>query len=513
MSSILIVDDEEGIRFSLRGILEDDGYEVLEAKNGDEALSLIKKKNPDLVFLDIWLGGNAPNSHNLNTDGMLVLQEAKKIAPEIPIIMISGHANIENAVQALRYGAHDFVEKPLGLEKIILTVKHALEMSKLREENSLLRQAVSSDYSSTMVAQSPVMQRFVDELLKVAPTNAWVLITGENGTGKELAARTVHRNSKQKDAPFVAVNCAAIPEELIESELFGHEKGAFTGADSAKVGKFELADGGTLFLDEIGDMSLKTQAKILRILQEQSFERVGGTKTITVNVRVIAATNKNLELAIESGEFRQDLYYRLCVFPLHVPPLKDRADDIPYLIKVLLGQVERKYSMPTPKLSPLALEALKVWRWPGNVRELLHLLERLTVLYSGEIVDFHLLPPELVEYAENVLPLNEWKNTQYLEKINKNKLDIDNLENLDLKVQNQLSPSLAPSSLVTTQDDATKILHSFLQLDYKSAKNAFELYYLQEKLHEAGGNVTKLSETIGLERSNIHRKLRAGLKS
>lgn len=456
---ILVVDDEEGVRFSLRGILEDEGYTVSEADSGENALLFLEKNNVDLVFLDIWLPG---------MDGLETLKQARELNQQIPFIMISGHGNVETAVQALRLGAHDFVEKPLSLEKILVSVRHALEMKELKQENILLRQAVANDYEVPMVANSPVMRAFMRDLLKVAPTDAWVLITGENGTGKELAARTLHRNSKQQDKPFIAVNCAAIPEELIESELFGHERGAFTGADATKIGKFELADGGTLFLDEIGDMSLKTQAKILRILQEQCFERVGGTKNIKVQVRVIAATNKDLEKAIEDGEFRQDLYYRLRVFPLHVPPLRERREDIVPLIQTLLQVVEKKYSMKAPFLSKEAVQVLEEWTWPGNVRELMHLLERLTVLYSAKEVDYSMLPLEMLE--------NVGKGRAYSEK----------------------GPQ-APC-------DGT--LQKFLALDYKNAKSAFEEYYLTRKLEQAGGNVSRLSELIGLERSNIHKKLK-----
>lgn len=456
---ILVVDDEEGVRFSLRGILEDEGYTVSEADSGENALLFLEKNSVDLVFLDIWLPG---------MDGLETLKTAKELYAEIPFIMISGHGNVETAVQALRLGAHDFVEKPLSLEKILLSTRNALEMRDLKQENSLLRQAVSNDYEVPMVANSPVMRAFMRDLLKVAPTDAWVLITGENGTGKELAARTLHRNSRQKDKPFIAVNCAAIPEELIESELFGHEKGAFTGAEATKIGKFELADNGTLFLDEIGDMSLKTQAKILRILQEQCFERVGGTKNIKVQVRVIAATNKDLEKAIEEGGFRQDLYYRLRVFPLYVPPLRERKEDIAPLVKTLLQAVERKYSMKAPQLTKETVQILEEWTWPGNVRELLHLMERLTVLYSGKEVDYSMLPQEMLE---NV---GKGQACGHMQK----------------------------------NGAADETLNKLLQLDYKNAKSAFEEYYLTRKLQEAGGNVSRLAERIGLERSNIHRKLK-----
>jgi two-component system, NtrC family, nitrogen regulation response regulator NtrX len=456
---ILVVDDEDGVRFSLRGILEDEGYTVSEADSGENALLFLEKNSVDLVFLDIWLPGK---------DGLETLKTAKELYAEIPFIMISGHGNVETAVQALRLGAHDFVEKPLSLEKILLSTRNALEMRDLKQENSLLRQAVSNDYEVPMVANSPVMRAFMRDLLKVAPTDAWVLITGENGTGKELAARTLHRNSRQKDKPFIAVNCAAIPEELIESELFGHEKGAFTGAEATKIGKFELADNGTLFLDEIGDMSLKTQAKILRILQEQCFERVGGTKNIKVQVRVIAATNKDLEKAIEEGGFRQDLYYRLRVFPLYVPPLRERKEDIAPLVKTLLQAVERKYSMKAPQLTKETVQILEEWTWPGNVRELLHLMERLTVLYSGKEVDYSMLPQEMLE---NV---GKGQACGHMQK----------------------------------NGAADETLNKLLQLDYKNAKSAFEEYYLTRKLQEAGGNVSRLAERIGLERSNIHKKLK-----
>lgn len=456
---ILVVDDEEGVRFSLRGILEDEGYIVSEADSGENALLFLEKNSVDLVFLDIWMSG---------IDGLETLKRARERSPQIPFIMISGHGNVETAVQALRLGAHDFVEKPLSLEKILLSVRHALEMKELKQENSLLRQAMQNDYDVPMVANSPAMRAFMQDLRKVAPTDAWVLITGENGTGKELAARTLHRNSKQKDKPFIAVNCAAIPEELIESELFGHEKGAFTGADAAKIGKFELAHNGILFLDEIGDMSLKTQAKILRILQEQCFERVGGTKTVKVQVRVIAATNKNLEKAILEGEFRQDLYYRLRVFPLHVPSLRERKEDIVPLTETFLQVVEKKYAMPAPKLTKEALQILQEWTWPGNVRELMHLIERLTVLYSGKEVDYTLLPFEMLENAGK--------------------------------------GQAVQASKVPVLPDET--LQKMLALDYKNAKSAFEEYYLTHKLEEAGGNVSRLSELIGLERSNIHKKLK-----
>lgn len=454
-ATILIVDDEEGIRLSLRGILEDEGYEVAEAASAEEGLSLADTVRPDLVFLDIWLPG---------MDGLAALDQFKARFPELPVVMISGHGTIETAVSALRRGAHDFIEKPLSLDKILLLVQHTLEMDALRRENKALRAAMQRGDEDVIVGQSPAMSKFREELARVAPTEAWVLITGENGTGKELAARAVHRGSRRADAPLVAVNCAAIPEELIESELFGHEKGAFTGADGPRAGKFELAHKGTLFLDEIGDMSLKTQAKILRILQEQSFERVGGSRAIRVDVRVIAATNKNLEEAIRRGEFRADLYYRLRVFPLCLPPLRERAGDIPLLIAALTARVERRTGMKAPLFAPDALEALDAWSWPGNVRELAHLVERLTILHPGGVVEAADLPSEM----RNLPPAAPGK-------------DRDGV----------LARLLAPG------------------MDFKSARAAFETYYLEVRLAEAGGNVTRLAESVGLERSYVHRKLKA----
>ena len=300
MARILVVDDEEPIRFSLRGILEDEGYEVLEASTAEEGLALADSEHPDLVFLDIWLPG---------MDGLAAQKTLQSTHPDLPVVMISGHGTIETAVGAIQQGAYDFIEKPLSLEKVVIVASRALEAVSLRRENRVLRTALPEQ--DELIGQSPPMLEFRRLLERVAPTDVWVLLTGENGTGKELAARALHAGSKRASAPMIAVNCAAIPEELIESELFGHEKGAFTSADQARPGRFEMANKGTLFLDEIGDMSLKTQAKILRILQEQAFERVGGSRTIKVDVRVIAATNKNLEDAIAAGTFREDLYYRL----------------------------------------------------------------------------------------------------------------------------------------------------------------------------------------------------------
>jgi len=472
-AAILIIDDEEGIRFSLRGILEDEGYHVAEAASAEEGLSQAESLRPDLVFLDIWLPG---------MDGLAALDQFRRRFPELPVIMISGHGTIETAVTALRHGAHDFIEKPLSLEKILLLVRHTLEMGALRRENSALRAAMSS-LENEIVGQSPAMLRFREELDRVAPTDAWVLITGENGTGKELAARAVHRGSRRAAAPLVAVNCAAIPEELIESELFGHEKGAFTGAEAVRPGKFEMAHRGTLFLDEIGDMSLKTQARILRILQEQTFERVGGTHTLHVDVRVIAATNKNLEEAIRRGEFREDLYYRLRVFPLHLPPLRERKGDIPLLIAALSSRVEQRTGLRAPLFAPDALELLENWAWPGNVRELAHLVERMAILHPGEVVGAAELPPEMggsQSLFSGSCPLPDGQPEAGV------------VSRSGLRQEASLTDLLSPD------------------LDFKRARSAFEGWYLKAKLQEAGGNITRLAELVGLERSYVHRKLKAG---
>ena len=365
MARILIIDDEEPIRFSLRGILEDEGYEVLEAATAEEGLEVADAERPDLVFLDIWLPG---------MDGLTAQARLKGNHPDLPVVMISGHGTIETAVSAIQQGAYDFIEKPLSLEKVVIVAARALEAGSLRRENQVLRTVLPEQ--DELIGQSPVMLKFQELLARVAPTDVWVLLTGENGTGKELAARALHAGSRRADAPMIAVNCAASPEELIESELFGHEKGAFTSADQARAGRFEMANNGTLFLDEIGDMSLKTQAKILRILQEQSFERVGGTRTIKVDVRVIAATNKNLEEAIAAGTFREDLYYRLRVVPLHLPPLRERGGDLDLLLAAFTERLCRVHACKAPVYAPETMERLRRYPWPGNVRELRHTIER-----------------------------------------------------------------------------------------------------------------------------------------
>ena len=373
-------------------------------------------------------------------------------------------------MSAIQQGAYDFIEKPLSLEKVVIVAARALETGTLRRENQVLRTALPEH--DELLGQSPVMLKFRELLARVAPTDVWVLLTGENGTGKELAARALHAGSKRAHAPMIAVNCAAIPEELIESELFGHEKGAFTSADQARPGRFEMANNGTLFLDEIGDMSLKTQAKILRILQEQSFERVGGIRTIKVDVRVIAATNKNLEEAIAAGTFREDLYYRLRVVPLHLPPLRERGGDIELLLSAFTQQLCRVHACKPPVYVPETLDRLNRYPWPGNVRELRNFAERMVILYGGRNVLPVDLPPEMALSAPTEQPLGKAASAV-------------------------CEPSFLPESTVLDPD-----------LDFKKARAVFEARYLEAKLHECGGNITRLAETIGLERSYLHRKLK-----
>ncbi|MCF6179750.1 MAG: sigma-54 dependent transcriptional regulator, partial [Geopsychrobacter sp.] len=366
MQTILVVDDEESIRLSLEGILLDEGFRPLFASTGEDAIRVVQNETPDLVLLDIWMPG---------IDGMETLARIKEIHPSQPVIMMSGHGTIETAVKATHLGAYDFIEKPLSLEKILLSIQNALKVSQLMAENQQLKAKINKEHE--MIGSSQPIQQLKNQIALAAPSNGWVLITGENGTGKELVARAIHHQSTRVSQSFVEVNCAAIPEELIESELFGHEKGAFTGATAARKGKFDQAHNGTLFLDEIGDMSLKTQAKILRILQERKFERVGGNRTIEVDVRVIAATNKDLETEIREANFREDLFFRLNVLPFHVPPLRERKEDISRLASHFLSYFCRQESREVKCLSTQALQTLTNYSWPGNIRELKNLIERL----------------------------------------------------------------------------------------------------------------------------------------
>jgi two-component system nitrogen regulation response regulator NtrX len=447
--AILIVDDEESIRQALVGILGDEGHEVLTAATGEEALRVVEDELPNLVLLDIWLPG---------IDGIEVLKTIKTGHPQIQVVMMSGHGTIETAVRATKLGAFDFIEKPLSLEKVILVISHALDLVRLEEENLLLKQKVSHEYELTG-ASAPI-QDLKEMIDIVAPTNAWILIMGENGTGKELVARSIHRQSRRFQKPFVEVNCAAIPEDLIESELFGHEKGAFTGATAKKRGKFDLANEGTIFLDEVADMSLKAQAKVLRILQEKKFERVGGNRLIPTDVRVLAATNKDLEREMEEGRFRQDLYYRLNVIPLRIPPLRDRKEDIPLLVDRFLKDFALKEGEPEKQISEEVLAVLMKHNWPGNVRELKNIIERLVIMTpTGMISKCDLTP--LFEDVKGVA---------------------------------------TPASESEPNGDADS---------FREAKQDFEKQYIIRKLKEYDGNISRTAEAIGLERSNLHKKIRS----
>ncbi len=446
MKKILIIDDEKYILDSLKDALEDEGYFVLTALSGYEGIKIIQTEHPDVVLLDIWLK---------DIDGIEVLKRVKDYDPDLPVIMISGHGTIETAVQCTKLNAYDFLEKPLNLEKVLITIKNTLEYKRIKEENKFLKKSILKD--EIILGNSPPIKKLLELIDKIAPTDSWVLITGENGTGKELVAKLIHKKSKRRDKPFVDVNCAAIPEELIESELFGHEKGSFTGAIEQKKGKFDLAHQGTLFLDEIGDMSLKTQAKILRILQEQKFERVGGTEIIEVDVRVIAATNKNLEEEIKKGNFREDLYYRLNVVPIHVPPLRERKEDIPILANYFLNKFSYERDGKNRKLTDSAIEVLKNYHWPGNVRELKNLMERLVILVDKEIID---------------------------------EKDILN----HIKIQKTYTNGL------------DEILSKFSNLN--DAVKYFEKIFIERKIKENNGNISKTAKEIGMTRRNLYRKLK-----
>jgi two-component system nitrogen regulation response regulator NtrX len=387
--TILIVDDEEGIRRSLSGVLADEGYEVEAVASGEECLDLVTRSPLDLILLDIWLPG---------MDGLETLRRLQQQAPGTAVVMISGHGTIETAVRATKLGAFDFIEKPLSLDKTVLVVKNALAQRQLARENLRLREQLQE--KCRIVGDSVPMKALRQQIAMAAPTNGRVLIYGESGTGKELVARALHAQSLRAGQGFVEVNCAAIPEELIESELFGHTKGAFTGASEDKVGKFQKADGGTLFLDEIGDMSLKTQSKVLRALEEQRFEPVGATQGISVDVRVIAATNKNLDEEISNGKFREDLFYRLNVIPFYVPALRERIEDIPTLARYFLEEFGRTYGRRPKHLSEEALALLCRYAWPGNVRELKNLIERLVITCPEDMIAASDLPPELLRTGE-----------------------------------------------------------------------------------------------------------------
>jgi len=437
---VLVIDDEKAIRETLSEILSDEGYLVTAIESGEEGLRRLLDEPFDLVFLDVWLRDG---------DGLSLLEAANGRLRDVPVVMISGHANVETAVRAVRLGAYDFLEKPLSLDRVVLTAQKAIERRDLLAEVATFRGRRESE--TAMLGESPRMLRLREEIARVAPTDARVLIMGENGTGKELVAHQIHRLSQRAVSPLVEVNCAAIPEDLIESELFGHVKGSFTGAVEERRGKFEEADGATLFLDEVGDMSAKTQAKVLRALQEGRFTRVGGSRPIESDARVLSATNKNLSDEIRRGAFREDLYFRLAVVPISVPPLRERTEDVALLAAYFLREASVRFGRKPKSLSPAAIEALEKYRWPGNVRELKNLMERLMILSP----------------ADEVRP-----------------------EDLPVEMRESIGEGIAPGAPL------------------REARDDFERRYILAALKRYRGNVSRTAEALDLERSNLSRKLK-----
>jgi len=441
---ILVIDDEAAIRDSLRMILEYEGYDFVGAATGEEGIGVVEREAVDLVFLDIKMPG---------MDGLEVIGRLKKVAESLPVVMISGHATVATAVEATKLGAFDFVEKPLTTERVLLTIRNALGFTRLRDENRSLQRVI--EIRTEMVGASPVLNQVLESVRRAAPTTATVLIRGESGSGKELVARMIHRNSLRSRERFIQVNCAAIPDDLIESELFGHEKGSFTGATEKQIGKFEQADRGTIFLDEVGDMSLKTQAKVLRVLQEGEVERLGSSRTMKVDVRVIAATNKDLEQEIEKGTFREDLFFRLSVIPITVPPLRERADDIALLVKHFADVFTRENNFRPKRFSPDAMLMLQRYRWKGNVRELKNTIERVLIMTPGDVIGDDDLP-ETVRSAPR-------------------------------------------QTRQETGAERAGTLREF--------KESAERTFLVEKLRENNWNISRTAEDIGTPRSNLYKKL------
>ncbi len=441
---ILVIDDEVAIRDSMRMILEYEGYECLGAPTGQAGLTQVEREDPDLVFLDIKMPG---------MDGLEVLQRIRAINEVIPVVVISGHGTVETAVEATKLGAFDFIQKPLNTDRVLLTIRNALNESRLKDENRTLKKAVEARHQ--LVGESAALTTVTKAIGRAAPTNATVLLQGESGVGKELVARAIHRNSLRSREPFIQVNCAAIPDDLIESELFGHEKGSFTGATEKQIGKFEQADRGTIFLDEVGDMSLKTQAKVLRVLQEGEVERLGSARTTKVDVRVIAATNKNLEEEIEKGSFREDLFFRLSVIPIHIPPLRERAEDIPSLVRHFVDLLSREHNLKPKRITAPALDLLQRQPWKGNIRELRNIIERLLIMTGGDTIDVEDLP-EALRFDRSV-------------------------------------------RVADNGSDKAATLKQF--------KEHAERAFLVDKLRESGWNISKTAELIGTPRSNLYKKL------
>ncbi|HUJ79674.1 MAG TPA: sigma-54 dependent transcriptional regulator [Nitrospiria bacterium] len=443
--TVLIVDDEPAILNTLSGVLSDEGYHVVTANGGAAALEVLQRESPAIVLLDIWMPG---------LDGLETLQRIKRMRPHQTVVMMSGHGSIETAVRATKLGAYDYIEKPLSSEKVLLVLGHAITEQQLTAENQHLRQAIDERYE--ILGTSPAIQRLREQIAVAGPSLSRVLISGENGTGKELAARAIHQHSPRRNRPFIEINCAAIPDTLIESELFGYEKGAFTGAAEQKKGRLELAHGGTLFLDEIGDMSLPTQAKMLRVLEEREFQRLGGTKTIRMDARIIAASNKLLSDEIQGGRFREDLFYRLNVIPLTMPPLRERKEDIPLLARHFIDRFCREQGVASKQLADDAVAALTAYRWPGNVRELKNYIERMVIMVPEAALSASHLP--------------------------------------SFGPAAPAAPSAAPS------DDAIHPL--------KRARAQFEREYILHALELNRWNISRTAEALGIERSHLHRKIK-----
>ena len=451
---VLVIDDEPAIRDTLRMILEYEGHEVVLAGSGQEGLALAEREPPDLVFLDIKMPG---------MDGLEVLTRLRAQNETVPVVMVSAHGTATSALEAGRLGAFRFIEKPLSKDYVLDAVREGTELSSLRTENRTLRSALETRHQ--LVGDSPAIHQILDQVRRAAPSSATVLILGESGVGKELVARAIHRASLRARERFVQVNCAAIPEELIESELFGHERGAFTGATEKQVGKFEMADRGTIFLDEVGDMSPKTQAKVLRVLQEGEVERLGSSRTIKVDVRVIAATNKHLEVEIAEGRFREDLYFRLSVIPIYVAPLRERLEDIPALVQHLVARFSRESNRRLARFSPAAVDALQQARWRGNVRELSNAIERLLIMSESDVIDAEAV--RQVVRPDGLRPA---------------------------------VPAAPPAPPVAGPADAPP---STLREFKESAERAF----LVGKLREHGWNISKTAEVVDTPRSNLYKKL------
>ena len=453
---VLVIDDEPNIRLTLQMVLEGDDLEFLGAETAEIGLQRLSEEPIDVVLLDVMLPG---------MDGLAALKLCQARHPDVPVIMISGHASLHDAVFATRAGAFDFLEKPLSRERVLVTVRNGLRERGRTAELTQLRARAARDYvGAGMLGDAQALVRLREQIAKVAPTRARVLITGESGTGKELVARAVHDASERRAGPFVKVNCAAIPEELIESTLFGHEKGAFTGAAARQRGQFELADGGTLFLDEIGDMSLGAQAKVLRVLQSGELTRVGGERPVKVDVRVLAATHKDLEAACQAGTFREDLFFRLNVVPLVAPPLRDRRSDVPLLAEHFLMQICEEYGFRRKQFEPEVKDALSAWRWPGNVRELRNVVERMVIL-SGEVIGVEDLPDHIGEIGP--------------------------------------APAATPTRTV---DDAAALSGEGTLRDLRDAA---ERSFISKRLEQFDGNISRTADSLGLERTHLHKKMKA----